>query len=406
MRRRVVIPLALLGVLTVILLGSGTFRSSEPGGNAVEISAGPLEVWTSYDGVIEARKLWSVLFASGGAATVMEMVPEGGEVKKGDVLVRFDASQFEQEALKLEQEVALARAEWDSALNGRFPLEIRDLEVRLVEARTQHESERQFLEDNRELLREGLVSGQEVKQQEAKAAAAKAQVESLELQLKLTREHLHPAARDRIEAMRSAAEQQLSLARERLKSATVPAPVDGLVVYKPVHVGGEFRIARVGDTIYRNQAFMVIPEMQNPVVQCDVPEAELSRVQAGNEVVVIPAAYPDVRLQGTVESVGSMAQAVAGKPTGQRFFRVMIALNGSDERLRAGMSVRARIRSYANPNALRVPRVAVSWEGDAPHCEVVRGRARERRPLELGRAGDQYYEVRAGLEPGERVWIP
>jgi membrane fusion protein, multidrug efflux system len=78
-------------------------------------------------------------------------------------------------------------------------------------------------------------------------------------------------------------------------------------------------------------------------------------------------------------------------------------LANSDTRLRAGMSVRAYILSYASSNSLAVPRTAVQWDNETATCEVVRGARKSRRELQLGMANEQYFEVLKGLDPGERV---
>ena len=160
---------------------------------------------------------------------------------------------------------------------------------------------------------------------------------------------------------------------------------------------------RVGDTLYRNLPFMALPDMSKPLVQCNVPESELSLVRVGSDAQVVPVAYPDLKLRGKVESVGSMAQSVVGRPDWQRYFRVTIGLVESDARLRSGMSVRAHILSYAALDAMAIPRTAVRWENDRPSCEVIRVGRKIRRDLQLGTANEQFFEVLKGLEPGERV---
>ncbi|MBP7829256.1 MAG: efflux RND transporter periplasmic adaptor subunit, partial [Kiritimatiellae bacterium] len=293
----------------------------------------------------------------------------------------------------------------ESLENAKIPLEIRELEVNHAKAVSDHESERQYLVDSRQLLEEGLISEQEVQQQEVKVAAARAQAERLALQLELTKKFLHPSALDRARATLASSEQELQLAREKLSNCVVRSPVAGMVVYKPIHVGSEYRTVRVGDTIYRNQAFLALPDMTEPLVQCDVPEAELSLLREGAEVVIVPAAYPQLQLRGVVESIGSMAQSMVGRPGWQKYFRVVIGVTDSDERLRAGMSVRASVLSYARPDALQVPRRAVRWDGEGAWCEVVNGPVAARRALKLGQADEQNFEVIEGLEAGERVAI-
>ena len=403
MSRRIVIPLSLFSILVLILLGSGTFRASDRELGIAEVKAGPFDVWTVYDGSLESRVQKDIMSFMGGSAAIMELAPEGTTVREGDVLVRFDSSQVERELLKLERDYAAAKAEHESLFKAKLPLELRDLEARLGDARVTRESESQYLIDCRQLREEALISEQEVKQQEIKVGAAQTQVENLEFQLDLTRKYLHPSALERAQAAMTSAEQELSLTKQQLQNCSVRAPADGMVVYRPVHVGGEYRTVRVGDTLYRNLPFMALPDMSKPVVQCNVPESELSLVRVGSEVQVVPVAYTDLKLAGKVESVGSMAQSVVGRPEWQRYFRVTIGLADGDERLRAGMSVRAYILSYSSSNSLAVPRTAVQWENETATCEVIRGSRKDRRELQLGMANEQYFEVLKGLEPGERV---
>ena len=403
MSRRIAIPVSLFSILVLIVLGSGTFRASDRELGIAEVKPGPFEVWTVYDGSLESRVQQDIMSFMGGSAAIMELAPEGSAVREGDVLVRFDSSQAERDVLRLERDYAAAKAEFESLSKAKLPLELRDLEVRLGDARANYSSEEQYLTDCRQLQKEDLISEQEVKQQELKVQAAKAAMDGLEFQLDLTRKYLHPSALEKAQSAMASAEQELNLAKEQLKNCAVRAPADGMVVYRPVHVGGEYRTARVGDTLYRNLPFMALPDMSKPVVQCNVPEAELSLVRVGSEVQVVPVAYSDLKLAGKVESVGSMAQSVAGRPEWQRYFRVTIGLADSDTRLRAGMSVRAYILSYANSNSLAVPRTAVQWDNETATCEVVRGGRKDRRELQLGMANEQFFEVLKGLEPGERV---
>ena len=403
MRRRVAVPVSLFAILLLILLGSGMFRSGGREKNVFEVRPAPFEVWTVYDGSLESRVQKDIMSVMGGSAAVMELAPEGAQVREGDVLVRFDSSQAERDVLKLERDYAAAKAEYESLSKAKLPLELRDLEARLGDARVTRASEARYLEDCRQLRGEMLISEQEVKQQGIKVEAANAQVDNLEFQLDLTGKYLHPSALERAEAAMVAAEQELTLARKQLDNCTVKAPADGMVVYRPVHVGGEYRTVRVGDTLYRNLPFMALPDMSKPLVQCNVPESELSLVRVGSDAQVVPVAYPDLKLRGKVESVGSMAQSVVGRPDWQRYFRVTIGLVESDARLRSGMSVRAHILSYAALDAMAIPRTAVRWENDRPSCEVIRVGRKIRRDLQLGTANEQFFEVLKGLEPGERV---
>ncbi|OGV44253.1 MAG: hypothetical protein A2X46_10460 [Lentisphaerae bacterium GWF2_57_35] len=377
----------------------------EAAGKTAVVSEGPMEVWSYFDGKIESRTVRTIMSKMGGAAALVELVSEGTRVKEGDVLAKFDSSRTERDLVKLEADFTLAKSEFESLNNAQLPLQLRDLEIQISEAQANYETERQYLEDSRKLVDEDLVSEQELKQQDAKVAQFKGKLEHLETQIGLMKKYLHPMAVEGAQAKLASAEQALALARQEIQDCTIRAPTSGLAAYTMVHVGGEYRTARVGDSIYRNQPFMAIPDMGNLVAHCNVPESEMSRVAPGFPAVITPLAYPDLQVEGSVESVGTMAQTMLEKPSWQKFFHVKVGLNRVDERLRSGMSVTVAILSFHKEKAVQAPRQAVRWEGGVSRCRVLKGSAQEDRVVHVGMGNDLHYEVLDGLKPGDRVVV-
>jgi len=391
------------GMAVAVLMAAWSVRPRGIGSAGQEARRDRLEVWSVYDGFLESKEVRQIMSQLGGAATIVELIPDGTRVQAGDVLVRFDGMQWERELLRLERDCNQARQDLHSFEKARLPLEILDLEMRLMEARRQYSNETQMLADSRQLLADELIAEQEVKQQEVKVEAVRAQVAALEQQLELTRLYLHPAQLEKARSTFATLEQELNLARRQMSNCVLRAPSDGIVAYRALSVGGEFRTVRVGDSIYRNQPFMTVSDMSNMVMRLDVPEGELARVRNGCPAQVRPLAYPDLVLTGEIESVGSMAQSVAGRSANQRFFNVVIRLQSTDERLRAGMSARARVLSYVATNALLVPRAAVWWEGEQAWCQVWKSGRSMNVPLKVGMANETYFEVLEGLQAGDRV---
>ena len=284
-------------------------------------------------------------------------------------------------------------------------MKLGELEWQRAEAQGKEEDERRFLEDSRPLLAEGLVTAQEIRQQEGKVAQAAAKTRQLEEQIRLSREVLQPLSLEQAQAKLTAAEQELALARQELAACVIRAPAGGVVGYLPAYLGGEYRPARVGDALFVNLPFMVIPDMSRLVVHCFVPEAELGRLAAGGRAEIIPIAFSDLILTGKVESVGATAQAAPERPAWQKYFRVVIAVEGGDERLRSGMTVTARILSYENPAALRLPRVAIHWKDRESFVYLLRQGRTIAQPVQLGGADDRFVEIRAGLQPGDPVAV-
>jgi len=389
-------------LLATALLPLAACSRSGENASTHTIATGPMQVWTVYPGKLEARRVEVIMSKFNGSATIVELAPEGAPVKAGDLLVKFDSSQVERDLLKLQRDFQLASSDLERIEKAELPLELRDLEAQRIEAQMTFEAEKQYLEDSRALLAEDLVSEQELEQQKLKVDQLKAQLEKLDQKIALTKDFLHPSALERARATLSSAEQELKLAKAQLANCTVLAPADGVVVYRPLHVGGEFRTVRVGDSIYKNQPFLIIPDMRDLIIEVQIPEAELARVEIGRSVRVTPLSYPDLALSGTVETVGSMATIVADRPGWQRYFRAVIGLKDADPRLRSGMSVEAEILSYSADNALLIPRSFVHMNGNEPTARIAGPPARTQ-PLKLGWADVQNFEVLDGLKPGDVV---
>jgi len=393
-----------LSAAAVILAGTSCRQEAES--RSVVAVRGPLEVWSVYDGKLDARHVEVIMSRFSGSATVAEIAPEGIQVQEGDLLVRFDSSQVERDIVKLARDAALARAELESLKNARVPIELKEIELQLLEAQAGRDAEKEYLGDSIALMKDDLVSAQEVEQQRLRLGQAESRLGQLEMQQMLTTKYLHPLKLERAQATLDAAMQELALARGQLTNCTVTAPSAGMVVYRPLHLGTEYRTVRVGDSIFKNQPFLAIPDMNDIIVECHVPEAELSRVNRGNKARVTALAYPGMVLDAQVESIGSMAQALPGRPGWQKYFRVVIDVEGVDERLRSGMSVQVRVLGYSKDDALLLPRSAVWWQDGKPHCRLAGPGGGKAATVKVGHASASHYEVVEGLTAGTRVLLP
>jgi HlyD family secretion protein len=400
--------LLILGMLAVaVLLGLRACRQGDGARvDGVETAVEQaISIWSTQEGTLDSRQVRNINSDLGGGATLTELAPEGARVKEGDVLVRFDSSTYERELVKAEREFSNAQAEFLQLTSAKQPLELNDMEMSLLEARANLDAETQYLEDTRELAGEGLVAAAEVRQQEQKVASLQVQVSNLVQKVDVTRNQLHPSQREQAGSVLNAAERELMYARRQLSNCVVLAPSDGIVVYKPVFVGGEQRTIEVGDTIYRSQIFMALPDMTNLLVHLSIPEAELATIREGQKAVITPAAYPDLQLAGRVEFVGTMAQSADNSRRGPKFFRVVVDLDETVPDLRTGMSVTCRILTFEAEKALLIPRRCVFWENDQSFVKLA-DRAQTRRPVKLGRSDDQHFVVLDGLSAGEKVLAP
>lgn len=410
-RALVVVPIVLATVVAYSLFASQPpsahlASASPPAGEhaTAKVVREDLVVWSTYLGKLEPRSPVSVMSKARANATLIELVPEGSRVAKGDVLARLNSSLAERDVVKAQREYTLAESELNGFRKAKAPLEIEELTIKSMEARSTYDSERAYLQAMTGLGSE-LISPPELRRQRDKVAELKTQLEKADMQLRLTREQLHPAEVRRAEAKLAAAESELRLAKQEVQDSVIRAPAPGVVTYSYLYVGPELRTVRVGDNISPNQPFMMVYDTRDLAVQCEVPEAELQKVQPGNEVVIQPLAFPDVRIPAVVERISAVVASPPGRPAWQKSFVAFVRIAQFDPRLRPGMSVYTQVLSTNKRAVLTVPRAAVSWDAGRPQVNVLAGSVAGPRFVKLGLASDGSYEVTEGVREGDIVTL-
>lgn len=397
---------AVIGLAALAVAGWAVWRATgiaDPSaGEWLEIVEAPLEVWSQYEGELAARRVVSIASQFNGGATIVDLIAEGARIRRGDSLVKFDSFQVESDLARLDREYAAAEADLRSMEYATLPLELREMETALLDARLAVGAETQYLDEIRALAAEDLVSEPEVETQRLKVAGLESKVAQAELRLSLLQEHVHPSRMGEARAKLLAAERQRDMMRDQLAQCVVTSPCDGEVVYVPLPFGTELRPARVGDTVYKNQEFINIPDPSDWIVRCDIPEQDLARVAPGHSALLSPKAWPDITLTGAVETVSAMARPRGAGGT-VRYFPATLRVEDEAPWLRSGLSVRVSVLSHRMEGGTLMPRSAVRWADGRPYALVRGERGDERRELVLGAADETRFEVRSGLRPGDRV---
>jgi hypothetical protein len=320
---------------------------------------------------------------------------DGSEVAAGDPVLRFDASE-------LEQDLRRHLAERDAA-------------------------QKEYLERSKDF--EAQTSEQELALEEAKALERRAQVgadvpaelvarstlEKAAIDLALSREEVAHRG-ERIAYLKRRRQTELALLLDRRDRATtavaeteraielmtVRATAAGTVSLRADERGQK---RKVGDNCWRGERVLEIPEPGALLVDAWVEEAESGGLRPGHPATLYLDAHPDRALRGSITSV---LQAVERRTDLDKGPIVRLEL-GLDEtgpdRARPGMRVQGTILTEEQQDRLVVPVAAVSAGAAGP---VVTGRTllgAAQRPIVLGRRWGEWVEVVAGLEAGDQVLV-
>jgi membrane fusion protein (multidrug efflux system) len=235
--------------------------------------------------------------------TVALAVTDNQRVRAGDVLLRLDPSPFQAAVDQARASLAGTQAQ---LANARVSLETVRLTApaRLDMARAQLAAARasqiraQADAGRQRALPRQATTKQEVDSAEAALRAADAQVAQADAGVREADTvsqsiALADAQARQIEAQVAVARAQLDQAALNLAWTTVTAPQDGWVTKRAVEVGSY---------VTAGQALMslVTPEVW---VTANFKEDQLDRMRLGQKVDLTVDAYPDLRLQGHIDSV-------------------------------------------------------------------------------------------------------
>jgi HlyD family secretion protein len=312
-------------------------------------------------------------------------VREGETVKRGDLLVRIDPSQYE---------AAVARAQ---AL-------LSSSEASALQARANRDQARRALDRAQSLKRTdpNLVSDEQMEQAQTSYEVAEALAVSAEHQVEQSRAGLREA-------------------NDQLAKTVLRSPLDGQVTRVAVEEG---EVAVPGTFSRETGLLLTVSDLSVILVKVQVDETDVVRLHLGDSAEVTIDAFPDTTFSGRVTEIAQSAILAAGaaaSATGDRAvdYDVEITLDNPPRDIRPDLSATAKVVTATRDSVLSIPIIALTVREHTPISTetapqdttkkdtegvfaVAAGRA-EFRPVKVGIAGEEYFEVIEGLAPGDTI---
>jgi len=317
------------------------------------------------------------------------------EVKKDDVVVRFDSSlareQLEEKKAALQQ----AQATLDQAVAQARMTGEQD-RVDLTSARV--EVEKQKLE----------VSKQEV--------VSKLQGESSRVDLGLAEEKLKVAEASAdlhkksdeskmasLTRQRDKAQQDIDVTNRRLSQMELHAPLGGVIVYFPNQSQGwvNAKPFKVGDQVWPGSVIAEIPELSSLEIKGKVEEIDRGRIAVGQEVRIQVDPFPEKPFMGKLHSISPLVEQTFEWPP-VRNFRANASFKEVDSRLRPGMNGRLDIIVEHIPDAISVPASAVFTRYGRPTVYLPDKNGWRPQEVEIVARNPDEFAVR-GIEAGAKI---
>lgn len=232
----------------------------------------------------------------------------------------------------------------------------------------------------------------EVIKARAELDAAKREAERVERLEGVVPDKQRAEAKNRLTAARDTYDALSAQMAGNATSIAATAPISGTIVAAEIAEGEVVDGARVA---YR------IADLSNVWVEADVFERDIARVQGARTAEITTAAYPGGKFIGTLYRIAGAVDPAS------RTIKALFVVQNRDERLKLNMSADVAVKLGADAVVPAIPESAVVRSGARTLVFVHHTPEEfEVRDVRLGGGrGGGYVEVRAGIEPGDRVVV-
>ena len=322
--------------------------------------------------------------------TIAELAQEGQRVKEGDLLVRFDSSNLDDDMTRVSGQLAQRRSELES-LDEKQRQEIEDERVALAEAESEARKADRKAEQPEELI-PGIEYRKLVEEKRIANVLMRRARERQALSLRL-----REARRQELETgVRQLGVKLASVERE-FASFTIRAPRPGLVVLGTDYEGNKLD---VNASVHPGLVVVRLADDSRLAVQAEIHEHAAARLEADQRVrIAIDSA-------GEADLVGRVSQVANTVRRRSRFSDSMVrditveVDPGQPPVLRLGMSVQIEVQLSMLREALAIPASVLVYRSGSPGV-VLKGKGWQ--PVLLGERSAEMFIVEGGLNEGDMV---
>jgi HlyD family secretion protein len=317
-------------------------------------------------------------------------VREGDLVTKGQFLIQIDPAQYQ---------AAVSRAQGV----------VSSTEATLAQTRASLDQAQRAWQRARQLSQLGpnLIAPEAAEQAQTSYQVAQATYQATRAQLEQSRAGLQEA-------------------RDNLAKTRLTSPIAGRVVRLAVEEG---EVAVPGTFSRETGLLMTIADLSVILAKVQVDETDVVRLSPRDSVQVTIDAYPDTTFLGRVTKISHSAkltatQTASGSNDRAVDFDVEVTLDNPPRDVRPDLSCTARMVTDTRSRVLSIPIIALTVRdhervpSENPNVDTTRlkrlGKEAEGvfivhdgqatfRPVKVGIAGDEYFEVVSGLREGETI---
>lgn len=391
---------SIAGILVLLVGGVIALAAAKGGKKAVEVREEKVQrrdlvASVTASGQVEPRT--KVDISSDVSGRIVRLaVAEGQVVKKGQFLLQIDPSTYQAEVQRQQALVASSRADMMRA------------KANLQQAQSAYDRSAEIRRTNKT-----LVSDEQMEQLRTAVDVNKA---------------LYNSAQHQVDQ----AEAALRNAQSSLSKTTIDAPMSGRVTRLAIHQGE----TAVQGTFNKDAALLLtISDMSVLETKVKVDETDVARIAVGDSAQVEIDAFPDTTFLGRVVEISNSSMQsptqTSGNTSGDQAvdYEVKVQLLNPPPDTKPDFSATAKIVTDTRRNVLSIPIIALTvrehqTEENTDSAQLAIGKQPKKqvgkqetegvfvvgkdnrvtfRPVKVGIAGEEYFEVLSGVRQGETI---
>jgi RND family efflux transporter MFP subunit len=158
--------------------------------------------------------------------------------------------------------------------------------------------------------------------------------------------------------------------------------------------------------VRERQSIITIPDMTQMSLKVKIHESQIKKVVKGQKARVQVDAFPDQKLSGEVTKVSVLPDSAnRWMNPDMKVYATVIAIEGSREWLKPGMSAKVEILVKELPDVVYIPVQAVVPIKGKQYCFVAKAGGAEQREVEVGDFNEEFIEIKKGLKADEKVML-
>jgi len=374
------------------------FKRAGAEGEELLVARKTMRFWVEATGILRATSVQNFgappEFGNYWRFQIVSMIPEGKNVKKGDLLVSFDAQKVKDDLQRFENERDQAVKELDRT-RVQIDLESQELTARLAEAENKYEK----FKLKQEGISADIKSVREIESDKLALEQSRREVEALRDRIQWHKKSSE-ATYKIIASKKARAENKVNEIKRGMESFQVKSDRDGIAVYKLKWNGERFQ---VGENCWSGLSLIEIPDLDTILVEAFVPEVDTGKVKLGQRAEVTIDAFPGKSYAGRVTKIGTLVRSKAWDIP-NKILEVQIALDNLETAImRPAMSVKVKVETGVIADVIAIPLKAIRTTAEGSVVKVKTDSDWREQTVKLGESNGVDVAIGEGLKPGDRI---